>query len=86
MLNQAEIKPTTKVYALPKKEVLDGYGYVWEYELAAKGWNELPTEKKPGVIVGHSIDGLVEVYFEAVGCKVLTFIDELNFFKQNQEP
>jgi hypothetical protein len=62
----------TELLALPRKKVLTGGGYVWEYTLANRGWNELSCLDKYGIVVGvfeltmHSMAIVVDVYWPAV--------------------
>lgn len=34
----------------PFRGTLTGTGYMWEYLLKCRGWNQLPTEKKYGLV------------------------------------
>jgi hypothetical protein len=39
-----------EILVIPKKKMLDGKGCVWEYLLAATGYNDLPDDKKIGKV------------------------------------
>jgi hypothetical protein len=38
---------------LPRKDIVDGKGNVWEWLLENTGWNELPLEEKIGAVVDY---------------------------------
>ena len=47
-----------KIRVLPVTKILTGGGYIWEWELSDKGWNELSGEDKVGEIVGlYELEG-----------------------------
>ena len=46
------IPNTIEILVMPRKKILTGSGYVWEYNLAEQGWNELTCPDKYGIITG----------------------------------
>lgn len=38
---------------LPARDVLDDKGCWWEWDLALAGWNDLPADRKVGVVTGR---------------------------------
>lgn len=62
---------------IPRKDVLDGCGCLWELFLAEKGWNVLLPGDKPGVISCIYPNGMYDVFFPALNYTVDTaFPDE----------
>ena len=66
-----------KIKCKPKKDVLDGCGYVWEWLLAESGWNDLPNEEKYGIVFWDGYQPM-RVFFPAVSQEHLIFIGEVN--------
>jgi hypothetical protein len=67
------------IHVLPRREVLDDKGCVWESSLHGRGWNDLPEEKKVGRVVAAYGEALVDVYFEAIDYVAkAVFVDELS--------
>ena len=63
---------------LPVNKVLTDSGCIWESQLAAQGWNELPDEKKVGRVVKNYTDGSCDVHFDALNYTATgIYIDEL---------
>ena len=66
------------VFVVPKRDVLDDIGCVWESLLMARGWNELPDEQKCGRVVQAYSDGTLDVHFDALDYTATgAFPDEL---------
>ena len=66
------------VLVVPKRDILDGEGCVWEYLLAEKGGNDLPPEKKGGRIIQAYSNGTLDVLFDALDYTATgIFFDEL---------
>lgn len=64
------------VNVLPVRKRVTDTGFLWESELWEAGWNDLPKDKKVGVVVAH--DGvLATVEFRAAGVVARVFIDEI---------
>lgn len=64
---------------LPKNKVLGGSNTVWEFLLWERGWNDLPDDKKVGVILPvtdkRKWDHVVR--FESCDVDAVVFPDEI---------
>jgi len=75
---------------LPVRKVLDGNWCVWETELVANGWNDLPAPEKIGEIVEvYRIDGgghVVDIRFGGCGIAAKSvFLNEIRPLEKDRQ-
>lgn len=67
---------------LPRRDVLDDKGTMWEFRLLQAGWNDLPAEQRSGTVIAMYTDGTFDVHFEALNhTSLAVFPDELRLLK-----